>query len=60
MDFVPPALRGKFEAVLACILAGHEAGVSPMQALSKIHIIEGRPAMAAELSPQSGAANAGQ
>jgi len=48
-DFVPPALRGKPEAVLACILAGHEAGVSPMQALSKIHIIEGRPAMAAEL-----------
>lgn len=48
-DFVPPALRGKPEAVLACILAGHEAGISPMQALSKIHIIEGRPAMAAEL-----------
>lgn len=48
-DFVPPALRGKPEAVLACILAGHEAGVSPMQALSKIHIIEGRPAMASEL-----------
>lgn len=48
-DFVPPALRGKPEAVLACILAGHEAGISPMQALSKIHIIEGRPAMASEL-----------
>lgn len=48
-DFVPTALRGKPEAVLACILAGHEAGVSPMQALAKIHIIEGRPAMSAEL-----------
>lgn len=48
-DFVPPALRGKPEAVLACILAGHEAGVSPMQALAKIHVIEGRPAMSAEL-----------
>jgi len=48
-DFVPPALRGRPEAVLACILAGHEAGVSPMQALSKIHVIEGRPAMSAEL-----------
>lgn len=48
-DFVPTALRGKPEAVLACILAGHEAGISPMQALAKIHIIEGRPAMAAEL-----------
>lgn len=48
-DFVPPALRGKPEAVLACILAGHEAGVSPLQALSKIHVIEGRPAMSSEL-----------
>lgn len=48
-DFVPKALRGKPEAVLACILAGHEAGVSPMQALAKIHVIEGRPAMSAEL-----------
>lgn len=48
-DFVPKALRGKPEAVLACILAGHEAGISPMQALAKIHVVEGRPAMAAEL-----------
>lgn len=48
-DFVPTALRGKPEAVLACILTGHELGIGPMQALSKIHIIEGRPAMAAEL-----------
>lgn len=48
-DFVPKALRGKPEAVLACILAGHEAGISPMQSLAKIHVVEGRPAMAAEL-----------
>jgi hypothetical protein len=48
-DFVPKALRGKPEAVLACILAGHEAGISPMQALSKIHVVDGRPAMSAEL-----------
>lgn len=48
-EFVPTALRGKPEAVLACILTGHEAGISPMQALAKIHIIEGRPAMSAEL-----------
>ncbi len=48
-DFVPKALRGKPEAVMACILAGHEAGISPLQSLSKIHIIEGRAAMSAEL-----------
>lgn len=48
-EFVPSALRGKPEAVLACMLAGNEVGVSPMQALSKIHVIDGRPAMAAEL-----------
>lgn len=48
-EFVPAALRGKPEAVLACMLSGNEVGVSPMQALAKIHIIDGRPAMAAEL-----------
>ena len=48
-EFVPTALRGKPEAVLACILAGHEAGITPMQALQKIHVIEGRPALSAEL-----------
>jgi hypothetical protein len=34
---------------MARVLAGHEIGVPPMQALSKIHIIDGRPAQAAEL-----------
>lgn len=48
-EFVPDALRGKPEAVLACILAGHEVGISPLQSLQKIHVIKGRPAMAAEL-----------
>lgn len=48
-DFVPTALRGKPEAVLAAILTGHEVGIGAMQALSKIHVIEGRPAMASEL-----------
>lgn len=48
-EMVPTALRGRPEAVLAVMLAGHEAGVAPMQSLQKIHIIEGRPAMAAEL-----------
>ena len=48
-DFVPKGLRGKPEAVLAAVLTGHELGLGPMQALAKIHVIEGRPALAAEL-----------
>lgn len=48
-EFVPSALRGRPEAVLAAILTGHEVGIGPMQALAKIHVIEGRPSMAAEL-----------
>lgn len=48
-EFVPKGLRGKPEAVLACILAGHEAGLSPMTSLRQIYVVDGRPAMAAEL-----------
>lgn len=48
-EFVPTALRNKPESVLACILTGHELGIGAMQALSKIHVIEGKPSMAAEL-----------
>lgn len=47
--FVPTAFRGKPEAVLAAMLTGHEIGVGPMQALSKIHVIEGKPSMSSEL-----------
>lgn len=48
-DFVPQKLRDKPEQVLAVILAGAEVGISPMTSLQKIHNIQGRPAMAAEL-----------
>lgn len=48
-EFVPAALRGKPEAVMAAMLTGHEVGIGPMMSLSKINVIEGRPAMAAEL-----------
>jgi hypothetical protein len=48
-EFVPEALRTKPEAVLACMMTGYEVGIGPMQALSKIHVIKGRPTMAAEL-----------
>ncbi|MEX2267974.1 MAG: hypothetical protein WEA75_04740 [Acidimicrobiia bacterium] len=48
-EFVPTSLRNKPEAVMACMLVGNEVGIGPMQALSKIHVVQGRPAMAAEL-----------
>lgn len=47
--FVPGALRGKPESVLAAILFGDELGIGPMQALSQIHVIDGRPAASPEL-----------
>lgn len=47
--FVPSALRGKNEAVLACVLYGAELGLGPMQSLNSIHVIEGRTAMSPEL-----------
>lgn len=48
-EFVPKALRGKTAAVAACILAGRELGVGPMESLQKIYVVEGRPSMSAEL-----------
>lgn len=47
--FVPAALRGDPNSVLACILTGDELGLGPMQSLRMVHIIEGRPAASAEL-----------
>jgi hypothetical protein len=47
-DFVPKALRGNPPAILAAILYGHEIGLEPMQSLSTIHVIEGRPTLSAE------------
>lgn len=48
-NFVPKDLRGKPEAVVAAILQGHELGLPPMASLNKIHVIDGRPSIAAEL-----------
>lgn len=48
-SLLPAALRGKEADVLMTIMAGMELGLAPMQALRLIHIIEGRPAMAADL-----------
>lgn len=48
-EFVPKGLRGAPDKVLACMLTGNELGIGPMNALAKIHVIEGKPGAAAEL-----------
>src|SRR5262245_66596690 len=48
-DFVPRAYRGQDAAVAAAILAGRELGIGPMTALQHLHVIDGRPAMSAQL-----------
>jgi len=47
-DFVPKAYRGKPAAIAAAILYGDEVGIGPMQSLARIHVIDGKPALAAE------------
>lgn len=48
-EFVPKDLRNKPAAVCAAMLRANELGISPMQGLAQIHVINGRPGLAAEL-----------
>lgn len=48
-EMVPPALRGRADAVLAVMMSGFELGVGPMQALQAIDMIQGRPSISPEL-----------
>ena len=48
-QFVPKALRGKPAETAACILTGREIGLGPMESLAKIHVVDGRPGLSAEL-----------
>jgi hypothetical protein len=48
-DFVPASLRGKPEAILACVLHGRSMGLDPMQSLTHIHVIDGQPQPSAQL-----------
>jgi hypothetical protein len=47
-EFVPKGLRGSAAAVTAAILYGREIGLPPMTALTQVHVVEGRPGLAAE------------
>lgn len=47
---MPEALRGKPGDVLVILIAGHELGLSPMQAIRGINVIKGKVAMSADLS----------
>lgn len=47
-DFVPKGLRDKPAAITAAILFGRELAMPPMHALSNIHMVEGKPTLAAE------------
>lgn len=47
-EFVPAAMRGKPDVVTAAIMYGDEIGLTPMQALAGIHVVDGRPAPSAE------------
>lgn len=40
-EFVPAAYRNKPEAILACIMAGRELGMGPMESLRRIDVIDG-------------------
>lgn len=48
-DFVPKAYRNQPAAVAAAILAGRELGIGPMTSLQHLYVVEGRPAISAQL-----------
>lgn len=47
-EFVPKNLRENPAAIAACVLYGDEVGLGPLQSLSKIAVIDGKPTLAAE------------
>lgn len=49
-EFVPSGLRGKPAAITAAILYGREIGLGPIQSLQSVDVIEGRPAISAEMA----------
>lgn len=48
-NVMPRDLRGKPSDVLAIILYGQDLGLSPMQAIQGIYVVEGRPTLSAQM-----------
>jgi hypothetical protein len=48
-EFVPKAYRGNLPAIMAALAYGRELGLGDMESLRSIHMIDGKPAMPAEL-----------
>ena len=46
---VPPNLRGKPNDLMVITLTARELQIPPMMALTKVHVIDGRPTLSAEL-----------
>lgn len=47
-NLLPEALRGKAADVLASIMTGQEIGLPPMAAIRGVHIVQGKPILAAD------------
>jgi hypothetical protein len=46
---MPSSLKGKPQDVLVVLITGHELGLSPMQAIRSVHVVQGRAVMSADL-----------
>lgn len=46
---MPSSLKGKPQDVLVVLITGHELGLSPMQAVRSVHVVQGRAVMSADL-----------
>jgi hypothetical protein len=49
-NLLPGPLRGKPSDVLVTLITGHELGLSPMQAVRGLHVIDGKAVMSADLT----------
>lgn len=48
-ELLPKHLRNRPADVFLTIMTGHELGMSPMQSIRAIHVIEGKPTLSADL-----------